>query len=240
MSREQFLFDECKKIGVHLEDHQIQQFIQFYELLVEWNSFMNLTGITEYEEVVMKHFVDSLAIIKMTDLTKGTPKIIDMGTGAGFPGLPIKIAFPNVEMVLADSLNKRIKFLNEVISQLQLTGITAIHGRAETLGKNRDYREKFDYCVSRAVANMAVLSEYCIPFVKINGSFIPYKSGAVEEELAQAKHAVSLLGGVVKDVEYFNLPDTDIKRAIINVRKAKETPKRYPRTEGKPSKEPLG
>lgn len=239
MNKEQFLIDECNKIGITLNDQQVQQFIRFYELLVEWNSFMNLTGITEYEEVVLKHFVDSLAIVKIKDLSIGTPKLIDMGTGAGFPGLPIKIAFPNVEVVLADSLNKRVKFLKEVINQLGLHGITAVHGRAETLGKSNQFREKFDYCVSRAVANMAVLAEYCIPFVKVNGYFIPYKSGEIQEELQAAKHALHLLGGKLEDCTCFSLPDTDIKRSIIQVYKVKATPKQYPRTEGKPAKEPL-
>ena len=239
MDRKQFLIDECNKIGIQLTDRQVEQFIRFYELLVEWNSFMNLTGITEYEEVVVKHFVDSLAIINLEDLRNGAPKVIDMGTGAGFPGLPLKIAFPNIDMVLADSLNKRVKFLNEVISQLGLENICAVHGRAETLGRNPEYREQFDYCVSRAVANMAVLSEYCIPFVKVGGSFVPYKSGAVEDELNQAKHAIFLLGGKVEECKCFNLPDTDIQRAIIKIQKHQSTPKKYPRSEGKPSKEPL-
>ena len=239
MTREQFLVNECDKIGVQLSEQQVKQFIRFYELLVEWNSFMNLTGITEYEEVVVKHFVDSLAINKSIDLKKDSLKIIDMGTGAGFPGLPLKIAYPNIDMVLADSLNKRVKFLNEVIKQLDLKNIRAVHGRAEALGRNLEYREKFDYCVSRAVANMAVLAEYCIPFVKIGGSFVPYKAGAVEEELNEAKHAIFLLGGKVKECKCFNLPDTDIQRAIITIEKVQNTNKRYPRSEGKPAKEPL-
>lgn len=239
MTKEQFLIEECNKIGVQLNDLQVSQFIRFYELLVEWNSFMNLTGITEYEEVVMKHFVDSLALVNLPKLITGKPKVIDMGTGAGFPGLPLKIAFPEMEVVLADSLNKRVKFLNEVISQLGLTEITAVHGRAETLGKKVEYREQFDLCVSRAVANMAVLAEYCLPFVRTGGSFVPYKSGAVEEELNQAKHAIHLLGGKTKECKYFCLPDTDIQRAIIQIHKVSNTPKKYPRSEGKPSKEPL-
>ena len=239
MDREQFLITECEKIGVSLSGKQVNQFIRFYEMLVEWNSFMNLTGITEYEEVVMKHFVDSLAIVNLIDLKEGAPKIIDLGTGAGFPGIPLKIAFPNIEIVLADSLNKRIKFLNAVIEDLELEQITAVHGRAEALGRKEDYREQFDYCVSRAVANMAVLSEYCIPFVKHGGSFVPYKSGAVEEELLLAKKAIYLLGGKTVNCHYFELPDTDIKRAIIQIDKVAGTPKKYPRSEGKPAKEPL-
>lgn len=239
MAREQFLINECKKIGIQLTDRQVEQFIQFYELLVEWNSFMNLTGITEYEEVVMKHFVDSLAIVNVADLSSGSPKVIDMGTGAGFPGVPLKIAFPNIEIVLVDSLNKRIKFLDEVIERLGLDNITAIHGRAEALGSKVEYREQFDYCVSRAVANMAVLAEYCLPFVCVGGRFIPYKSGAVEEELSASKHAIYLLGGKITECKYFSLPDTDIQRAIISISKIVNTPKKYPRSEGKPSKEPL-
>lgn len=239
MEKRQFLIEECNKIRIQLSEVQVNQFIRFYEMLVEWNSFMNLTGITEYEDVVMKHFVDSLAIVNLVDLSEGNPKVIDLGTGAGFPGLPLKIAFPNIEIVLVDSLKKRIKFLDAIISELDLSGIRAVHGRAETLGRNQEYREQFDYCVSRAVANMAVLSEYCIPFVKRGGSFVPYKSGAVEEELLSAKNAIFLLGAKVTQCHYFELPDTDIKRAIIKVDKVSSTPKKFPRSEGKPSKEPL-
>ena len=175
-----------KELQIELSDKQINQFLQYYELLVETNKVMNLTAITEFDEVVEKHFLDSLSLCRVYDL-KDNVKILDLGTGAGFPGIPLKIAFPDLELVLADSLNKRIKFLNQVIDELELKNITAVHARAEELGKNKDYREQFDVCVSRAVANLSSLSEYCIPFVKVGGKFISYKSGSIEEEVAEAK-----------------------------------------------------
>ena len=178
-----------KELQIELSDKQINQFLQYYELLVETNKVMNLTAITEFDEVVEKHFLDSLSLCRVYDL-KDNVKILDLGTGAGFPGIPLKIAFPDLELVLADSLNKRIKFLNQVIDELELKNITAVHARAEELGKNKDYREQFDVCVSRAVANLSSLSEYCIPFVKVGGKFISYKSGSIEEEVAEAKKAV--------------------------------------------------
>ena len=239
MQKEVFLKEECAKIGIELNERQIEQFLKYYELLVEWNKVMNLTGITEYKEVVIKHFVDSLSLVKVMNLKGKKAKVIDLGTGAGFPGIPLKIAFPECEFLLVDSLNKRVKFLQEVINQLELSNITALHGRAETLGKNAEYREQFDICVSRAVANMAVLAEYCIPFVKVGGMFLPYKSGEIKEELQGSKKALSILGGELGEVTYFELPDTDIKRAIVSVKKITHTGKAYPRNDGKPSKEPL-
>ena len=164
-----------KEIGLSLTDRQYEQFDQYYDILVEWNKVMNLTGITEYEEVNEKHFLDSLSIVKSCDMTK-VSSLIDVGTGAGFPGIPIKIVFPEIKVVLLDSLNKRIRFLNEVIAKLGLNGIETIHGRAEDFAKKADYREKFDLCVSRAVANLATLSEYCLPYVKVGGYFVPHKS----------------------------------------------------------------
>ena len=238
MDKIQKLKESFGKLNITLTDRQYQQFLDYYELLVEWNKVMNLTGITEFDEVVMKHFVDSLSLVYAIPVDKPY-KLLDMGTGAGFPGIPLKIAFPEMEMVLLDSLNKRIKFLNEVIDQLGLEKITAIHGRAEEFARKEEYREQFDLCVSRAVANLATLSEYCLPYVKKNGYFIPYKSGAIEEEMETSKKAVGVLGGKIKEVKTFELPDSDIARSLVIIKKEKETPKKYPRSGGKPTKEPI-
>ena len=225
-------------LGITLSEKQMQQFIDYYELLVEWNKVMNLTAITEYEEVIEKHFIDSLASVKVCDYSK-IKTVIDIGTGAGFPGIPLKIAFPNIEVVLLDSLNKRIKFLNEVITKLGLENIRTIHGRAEDFAKQKEYRENFDLCVSRAVANLSTLSEYCLPYVKTGGKFVPYKSGKIDEELSQAKKAVSVLGGKITDVVKFQLGDTDMERSFVVIEKEKNTPKKYPRKAGLPGKEPI-
>lgn len=229
--------DMLNGIGVNLTDKQVNQFLKYFEMLVEKNKVMNLTSITEFDEVIEKHFVDSLQIAQYVDLTQEV-SIIDVGTGAGFPGIPLKIAFPEIKVTLLDSLNKRINFLNEVIDELGLEKITALHGRAEDYGKNGTYREQFDYCVSRAVANMSSLSEYCLPFVKVGGSFIPYKSGNIDEELEQAKKAVFLLGGKIEKVEKFAL--SEAQRSFVFIKKEKITAKKYPRKAGLPTKEPLG
>lgn len=230
--------EELSEFSIELSEHQLLQFYQYFELLVEWNKVMNLTAITELEDVVTKHFVDSLSLVKaVPDLSD--EKILDMGTGAGFPGIPLKIVFPELKITLLDSLNKRINFLNEVIGQLQLGEIQAVHGRAEDYGRDKLYREQYDYCVSRAVANLSTLSEYCMPYVKIGGAFIPYKSGKIEEELNQAKGAVKLLGGKIEEVVTFVLPKTDVERSFVIVRKTEGTSKKYPRKAGLPSKEPL-
>ena len=229
-----------KEVGISLSDHQMDQFYRYYELLIEWNKVMNLTAITELDEVVSKHFIDSLTLIKAAsdiDMMKGS--MIDVGTGAGFPGIPLKIAFPNLKITLLDSLNKRIKFLNEVIDQLSLSGVETIHGRAEDFGRNPEYREQYDYCVSRAVANAATLSEYCLPFVRIGGCFIPYKSGKIDDELETGAKAIRMLGGEIEQVVRFQLESADADRALVVIRKKEKTAKRFPRKAGVPSKEPI-
>ena len=226
------------ELNITLTDEQIQQFLKYYDLLVEWNKVMNLTGITEFEEVIQKHFLDSLCLVKAVEITKNLT-LLDLGTGAGFPGIPLKIAFPELEIVLLDSLNKRIRFLNEVIVSLDLKGITAIHGRAEELARKKDYREQFDLCVSRAVANLSSLSEYCIPFVKKNGDFISYKSADADEEITAAKHAVFLLGGKISHVEKYQIPGSDMGRSLVCIKKEKNTGRAYPRKPGTPAKIPL-
>ena len=234
----QIFESKLNELGITLTDNQKEQFVKFYELLVEWNKVMNLTGITEYEEVNEKHFVDSLSIVKAVDMNS-VESVIDIGTGAGFPGIPLKIAFPHLKVVLLYSLNKRINFLNTVIDELGLTDIKTIHGRAEDFAKQADYREQFDLCVSRAVANLATLSEYCIPYVKKDGLFVPYKSGEIAEELEQSKKAVHVLGGKIEDVVKFQLPGTEIGRSFVKIRKVQNTAKRYPRKAGLPGKEPI-
>lgn len=233
----QFLSD-LEKLNISLSDQQIQQFMKYYELLVEWNSFMNLTAITEFDEVCKKHFVDSVSLIKAMDLSKEL-SVIDIGTGAGFPGIPLKIVFPNLKITLLDSLNKRIKFLDTVIEELALANISTLHGRAEDFAKPGKLRETYDLCVSRAVANLSTLSEYCLPYVKVGGFFISYKSEKIDEESEAAKKAISILGGKVKDQVAFTLPDSDIYRNLYMIEKVKETNKKYPRKAGLPSKEPL-
>ena len=227
-----------KKLNIHLNEKQVYQFMKYYEMLIETNKVMNLTAITDFDEVIDKHFVDSLALIQAIDLNKEL-KVIDIGTGAGFPGIPLKIAFPELDILLLDSLNKRIHFLDQVISELGLENIQTIHGRAEDFGKNPLYREKFDLCVSRAVANLSTLSEYCVPFVQVDGYFISYKSGKVQEELDASRHAVDILGGKVEKCLNYALADTDMERSLVVIHKLKPTKKAYPRKAGKPSKEPL-
>lgn len=233
-----FLQDKLEMLSVEVDRKKIDQFNQFYDLIVEWNNVMNLTAITDYKDVVEKHFLDSLSIeriLKLDDIKA----VMDVGTGAGFPGMPLKIIYPELKITLLDSLSKRVKFLNEVIRQLELKNIDAIHGRAEDIGKNENYREKYDLCVSRAVANLATLSEYCMPFVRVGGVFVSYKSGDIDEEVLKSKKAISLFGGKIDEVVKFQLPGTDINRAFVKIKKIKGTPKKYPRKSGIPSKEPL-
>ena len=224
------------KMNISLLKEQYGQFYAYMELLIEWNEKMNLTAITDPKEINLKHFVDSLTIAKYV---KEDKSIIDMGTGAGFPGIPIKIYRKDVKVVLADSLNKRIKFLDEVIDKLKLENVETIHCRAEELGKNKQYREKFDYATSRAVANLSTLSEYLMPFVKLNGKCIFMKTIEVEEELEKAKKAIKTLGGKIEKVDKFEIPESDLGRSIIIVKKEKITPSKFPRKPGTPAKEPL-
>lgn len=233
-----YLKRACENIGVILTEDQLHQFYRYYEILTEWNQVMNLTAITEYEDVVQKHFADSLALIPVCGVS-ASGALLDVGTGAGFPGIPLKIAFPELRVTLLDSLNKRVKFLNQVIETLGLSEIWAFHGRAEDFAKKKEFREQFDLCVSRAVANLASLSEYCIPFVRMGGLFISYKSGNSEEEISQAGKAIQVLGGHLREVKEFFLPDSDISRSFVMIEKRRATDKKYPRKAGLPGKEPI-
>ena len=227
-----------KQFGLELSDKQIEQFSKYYDILVEWNKVMNLTAITEKEDVIITHFADSLLLSKYKDLHENID-VIDVGTGAGFPGIPLKIAFPELNITLMDSLNKRLKFLDEVIDELGLQDIHTVHSRAEDGGRNKDLREHFDVSVSRAVANLATLVEYNLPFVKVGGYFVAYKSGDIDKELVNAKKAVSVLGGTIEEVKKFKLPGTDIDRSLVYIKKIKPTSGKFPRKAGLPSKEPI-
>lgn len=233
-----FLNKKLNNLNIEINNEKIDKLIHFYNLLVEWNEKMNLTGITKFEEVVEKHFVDSLSIVDVEDMGK-VKRMIDIGTGAGFPGIPIKIMFPHIQVTLLDSLNKRIQFLNTVIEEIGLKEIETLHGRAEDFAKKKEYREQYDLCVSRAVANLATLSEYCIPFVKEGGKFISYKAGDSDGEIEEAKKAISVLGGKINSCYKFQLPDTEINRTLVTILKERPTPKKYPRKAGTPTKEPI-
>ncbi len=225
-----------KELNIDLENEKMYKFYLYMNLLLEWNKIMNLTGITEPKEIIIKHFVDSLTILKKINENES---IIDVGTGAGFPGIPIKIAYPNTRITLLDSLNKRISFLNEVVDKLELKNIKTIHGRAEDFGKDVKYREQYDIATARAVAPLNTLLEYLMPFVRINGKCLCMKGSSIAEETENCKKAVTSLGGKDITCDEFIIPQTDIKRTLIVVNKEKNTPKEYPRKAGTPSKNPL-
>lgn len=230
--------DAFLQLNFEITDKQAEQFYRYYELLVETNKVMNLTAITEFPDVLVKHFIDSGVLMKVIDL-RNCKKLIDIGTGAGFPGIPLKILYPHLQVTLLDSLNKRINFLRQVVDALGLENVKLLHGRAEDYARQKEYREKYDICVSRAVANLSTLSEYCIPYVKKDGLFIPYKSGKIFDELEQARYAVKELGCVVEKTEDFYLLDTEIERMFVFIKKIKPTSGKYPRKAGLPGKEPL-
>lgn len=229
---------ELEQLKLTLNEQQISQFLMFYEKLTEWNSFMNLTTVTKFDEVFLKHFADSLSIVNGIDMSE-IVTMIDVGTGAGFPGIPLKIAFPHLKVTLLDSLGKRVKFLNEVITVLKLEEIRAVHGRAEDFAKDPKYREKYDLCVSRAVANLSSLSEYCLPYVKKEGTFVSYKAKDAEDEATKAQKAIHVMGGELIKILNFQLPESDINRSLIIIEKKRYTPKSYPRKAGLPGKDPI-
>ena len=238
MNFKEKLKKKAENIGIALNELQLQQFQDFYELLIEKNKVMNLTSITEEDEVIDKHFIDSLTCNRVIDMNQ-IKSVIDIGTGAGFPGIPLKIVYPDIDFVLLDSLNKRVRFLNEAIELLHLKKIQAVHGRAEDLARKPEFRGKFDLCVSRAVANLNTLSEYCIPFVRVNGFFISYKAQKGLEEIHESDHCMKELGSKIMQVDEFKLTDIDSNRVLIKIKKCKGTSKLYPRKAGIPSKNPL-
>lgn len=225
-----------KALNIIIDDIQIEKFYQYMELLLEWNEKINLTAITEPDDIILKHFIDSITINKYIENDK---KVLDIGTGAGFPGIPEKIIREDINIVLADSLNKRINFLREVIQEIGLENINAVHGRAEELAHNKLYREKFDVVTSRAVAPLNTLLEYMLPFVKVNGLCICMKGSNAEEEIAISEKALEELGGEILDINKFQLPNTDISRNIIVIKKINPTKNKYPRKAGTPSKDPI-
>lgn len=228
--------EKSNEINIDLSVEQLDKFYRYMELMIEWNEKINLTAITNPEEIILKHFIDSLTLIKYI---KENNKIVDMGTGAGFPGIPISIVCSNNKITLVDSLNKRLIFLQEIINQLGLKNVETIHSRAEDFGQNKKYREQFDIATSRAVANLSTLSEYLLPLVKVGGKCLCMKASDIEAEVQDAKKAIDILGGKIEQIENFLLPQSDIGRTIITINKNKTTPNKYPRKAGIPAKQPI-
>lgn len=233
----ELLKTSAEKMGIQLSQNQLEKFDLYKKLLLEWNEKMNLTAITDDEGIAIKHFADSISVLPLIENKNAS--LIDVGTGAGFPGIPLKIANDGFKVTLLDSLNKRITFLEEVKKELGITNLECIHSRAEDGGRNTDLREKFDYCVSRAVARLSVLSEYCMPFVAVGGYFISLKGPDAAEELTEAQKAISVLGGKVEKVVEITIPESDLKHCAVVIKKIKSTPKAYPRKAGTAAKKPI-
>ncbi|MFI3174407.1 MAG: 16S rRNA (guanine(527)-N(7))-methyltransferase RsmG [Bacillota bacterium] len=230
-NEKQLLFDTTKDMDIPLTEEMLGQFMVYQELLLDWNTRMNLTSITDKKEIVLKHFADSLSPLPfLAELKENAPSVIDVGTGAGFPGIPLKIALPNIELTLLDSLQKRITFLETVCTDLALENVHCIHGRAEEFGKNPEFREGYDFCVSRAVAHLSMLLEYTLPFLKVGGKLIALKGQNFAVEVEESQEALAILGGVVKEVKAVNIPNTDLQHQLIFIEKVSETPEKYPRT----------
>ena len=234
--RSEYIINRMKEAGYQLSEDQAAQFLGYYDMMIEKNQVMNLTRITEFKEAVDKHFVDSLMLSRVLDVSR-IHKLIDIGTGGGFPGIPLKIMYPHMSVVMLDSVGKKIDFVNEVIEKLDLKDVCALHVRAEDMARDRKHREKYDVCVSRAVANMTVLTEYCLPFVRVGGFFVAYKGDDRPEELAAAEKAVKVLGGKPMEFDRFSL--FGMGRCLVKIRKDRKTPMQYPRKAGMPAKAPI-
>ncbi|MCX4374993.1 MAG: 16S rRNA (guanine(527)-N(7))-methyltransferase RsmG [Lachnospiraceae bacterium] len=234
---QKYLKESAEKLSICLTEEQLEKFYNFYELLIETNKSLNLTAITEMHEVVLKHFIDSIAIIKYIDFSG--KRIIDVGTGAGFPGIPLAILFPDAKFLLMDSLQKRITFIENVLEKCLIKNVDTVHARAEDIGQNAEYREKYDYCLSRAVAPLPTLLELCTPFVRVGGSFLSYKSELLEEELKKSKRALEVLHCKIEEQYHYSIPDSDFYRVLAVFKKEAKLQKKYPRQAGKPKREPL-
>ena len=234
----ELLIESANELGIRLNEKMSDNFFMYKDLLLEWNEKINLTAITEEREIILKHFIDSISILTAVEMKKEI-SIVDIGTGAGFPGIPVKIVYPDCKMTLIDSLNKRVKFLQEVITKLQLQDITAVHGRAEDVGQDKNHREKYDLCLSRAVANLSVLAEFCLPMVKIGGEFISLKGPDATEEISTAKTAINILGGEISDIKKLKIPNSDIVHSIVVIKKIRQVPSKYPRKAGYVTKNPI-